>query len=144
MTTLRHERLEDPPATGPVAPTVVATGASLGGPRALSGAVLERLVAAECAGAHLVLVAAHPEDLDTPVAQVVRQVVTWDPALAREATARYGAERVTLLATAEAVEPWLDRLRRPESMTLRRRLRRRLRRVAVLTRLHDLLTRGRR
>lgn len=111
--------------------TLVIPGPSQGGPRHLSGAVTGHVITAEQAGAHTVLLAAAPADLQTNVAAVCRYVVTDQDTVAQEAIAGYGAERVLRVrsAAADDVAEWVGRLPRPEAHTVRRRIRRAVRRL---------------
>lgn len=106
----------------------------------LTGRFAERLIAAEQAGAHLVLLASTPGDLVSPIAAIARLVVTDDESTVAEATARYGAERV-IRADPEVVDDWITQLPTPESMTTRRRIRRALRQLPGAASLHAKITR---
>lgn len=132
---IRHEVLAAAaaPSRGPVPPVLC-----LHPDVPLIGGFVERLIAAERAGAHLVLLADTPSDLDAAVAAIARQVVTDDTLTAIEATARYGPERV-IHADPQDVASWIDELAIPESMTVRRRIRTTLRRIPGAAALRDLI-----
>lgn len=123
------------PARGPV-PPVLCLCAEV----PLSGRFVKRLIAAEQAGAHLILLATSPGELMSPIAALARLVVTEDEPTVTEATASYGAERV-IRADPHNVASWIARLPTPEAMTTRRRVRRALRRVPGATSLHSRFAR---
>lgn len=127
-------------ARAPRAHAVVLHGRSLDGPDRLSGALLEVLVDVEQRGLHIVLVAARPSDLDSPVATVCRHVVSADAEVLRVARLRWGEAQVIEVhdISDRPVVAAISSLPAPESRTLRRRLWQRL------GRLGDLLGRFRR
>lgn len=111
--------------------TVVIPGVSMGGPQRLTGDLIDHLITAERAGEHTVVLASDVSDLDAGPAQVCRYLVTDDAATAEEAGARYGTERVLQVPSAAVgdVGEWIGRLPRPESRSLRRRIRRVVRNI---------------
>lgn len=122
--------------------TVVIPGRSQGGPADLTGAAVDRLIAAEQEGLHTVLLASELADLEAAPAQICRYVVTDDPEVAREAESRYGEERVLRSRTAHAdhVYEWIKRLELPESQTRSRKVRNAIRRLPFAGSLYARLT----
>lgn len=126
--------------------TVVVPGVSQGGPQVLTGDLIERLIEAERAGVHTVLLARSTSDLEADPASVCRYVVTDEPQVASAAEALYGRERV-LRAESVAladIDAWIGGLPRPESQTLRRRIRSAVRRLPFAEAVYARLTSGRR
>lgn len=124
---------------------VVVPGPSQGGPEHLSGALVDDLITAESTGAQTVVVAGDLSDLATGPATVCRYVATDVPAVAREATARYGAERVLQVRSAALadIEEWIGRLPPPDSQRLGRRIRRAVRKFAPARHLYARIRAGR-
>lgn len=139
----RYRLITQPPATpGRRHTTLLIPGVTQGGPAHLRGSVLDRLIDAEQAGAHTVLLAANLADLEADVATICRYVVTDDAAVEREATARFGPERVLRAASTDPADAaqWLGRLPRPESQTLRRKVRTWAREIPLIRRLYETMT----
>lgn len=116
---------ELPAPTGRQHTPLLIPGISHGGPGHLRGNVLDWLIEAERAGAHTVLLAADLADLAADVATICRYVVTDSTAVEQEAHRRFGPERVLRVSSTDPADAagWIGRLPRPESRTLRRRIR---------------------
>jgi hypothetical protein len=66
-------------------------GASLGGPGQLRGPVVDAFIHCEVSSVPTVLLAAHPDDLSTPVAAVCRDVASEHPEVIVAARQQFGA-----------------------------------------------------
>lgn len=124
---------------------VVVPGPSQGGSEHLGGAMVDDLIIAESAGAQTILVAQDLGDLDSVPAAVCRYVATDSPAVAREATARYGAERVLQVRSAALADTgeWIGDVPRPVSRRLGRRIRRAARKFSPARALYARIRAGR-
>lgn len=116
-------------------------GVSQGGPEHLRGSVVDRLIDAERAGAHTVLLAGERADLGTDVAAICRYIVTDDAAVEQEAAGRFGPERVLRATSTDPADAaqWLSRLPRPEAQTLRRKVRNWARQIPLIRRLYETM-----
>lgn len=139
----RYRLISQPPTTpGRQHTPLLIPGVTQGGPAHLRGSVLDRLIDAERAGAHIVLLAADLADLEADVASICRYVVTDDAAVEREAATRFGPERVLRATSTEPADAaqWLGQLPRPESQTLRRKVRTWAREIPMIRRLYERMT----
>lgn len=107
--------------------------------------MVDDLIIAESAGAQTILVAQDLGDLDSVPAAVCRYVATDSPAVAREATARYGAERVLQVRSAALADTgeWIGDVPRPVSRRLGRRIRRAARKFSPARALYARIRAGR-